>query len=183
MAAETPGDDRLLERLQESASGEVAMRQLRRRYDLLRGDYQRLIDRLGELEARLGSAGGAPAPPPARARLATALIAPVEELRDEYASAAAGISRIVEGLGTLAASAFQGPEPAGKPAEGQPASVPPASEPPARWRGVAVDVEIPDFDALLAFQERLTATEGVRRVSISAIEDDLATLLVELDEA
>ena len=42
------GDDLILARLRESAAGDPAVRQLRRRYDMLRGDYEQLLDRLGE---------------------------------------------------------------------------------------------------------------------------------------
>ena len=57
-----PGDssdarpDPLLERLRESATGDAAVRQLRRRYDILRHDYESLIDRLMELRTALISA-------------------------------------------------------------------------------------------------------------------------------
>ena len=57
-------DDAILERLHEAASGDAAVRQLRRRYDLLREDYERLLDRLGELEDRLNEAADRAAPPP-----------------------------------------------------------------------------------------------------------------------
>jgi len=49
-------DDAILERLKEAASGDAAVRQLRRRYDLLKQDYERLLDRLGDLEDRLNDA-------------------------------------------------------------------------------------------------------------------------------
>ena len=57
-------DDAILERLHEAASGDAAVRQLRRRYDLLREDYERLLDRLGELEDRLNEAADRAAQPP-----------------------------------------------------------------------------------------------------------------------
>ncbi|MCL4241867.1 MAG: hypothetical protein KJ048_10990, partial [Dehalococcoidia bacterium] len=56
-------DDAILERLHEAASGDAAVRQLRRRYDLLREDYERLLDRLGELEDRLNEAADRAAQP------------------------------------------------------------------------------------------------------------------------
>ena len=49
-------EDFLLERLNEAASGDAAVRALRRRYDMLRNDYENLLDRLGELEDRLNAA-------------------------------------------------------------------------------------------------------------------------------
>ena len=58
-------EDFLLERLNEAASGDAAVRQLRRRYDLLRHDYEQLLDRLGELEDRLNEAATQTARPPA----------------------------------------------------------------------------------------------------------------------
>jgi uncharacterized protein involved in exopolysaccharide biosynthesis len=56
---ESQGDDLILERLRESASGDAAVRQLRRRYDSLRSDYEQLLDRLGELEERIAIGGEA----------------------------------------------------------------------------------------------------------------------------
>ncbi len=45
-----------------------------------------------------------------------------------------------------------------------------------------VDVNGSGFGELLDFQERLSEMNGVSRVSISAIDSDRATLVVELDQ-
>ena len=92
-------DDKLLGRLQDAASGEAAVRQLRRRYDALRDDYESLLDRLAELEDRLEASGdveprtpspraGAPAP---AGSLSEAIMAPLMQLRAEYLAAATSI--------------------------------------------------------------------------------------------
>jgi hypothetical protein len=209
MATEGPNDDLLLERLQQSASGDAAVRQLRRRYDLLRRDYEHLIDRLGELEDRLtpppptgSSATGSLAPEPE----ATAPPAPIEEprstvvqeglvspllkLRDEYLSAVSGIQSIVSGLDGLAAAAFKAQHsPPVAERRGSPASVeeaplpssPPRTEPQRqRTQRMQVEVKGAGFGELLDFQERLSELAGVARVSINAIDNERATLIVEL---
>ena len=98
-------EDFLLERLHEAASGDTAVRQLRRRYDLLRHDYESLLDRLGELEDRLNEASNRPIPqaPSAIAEsIAEAIAAPLLRLRDDYLAAVAGIQGVVSGLEGLA---------------------------------------------------------------------------------
>jgi hypothetical protein len=45
-----------------------------------------------------------------------------------------------------------------------------------------VDVKGSGFGALLDFQERLSSLSGVSRVSISAIDNERATLVVELEQ-
>ena len=192
------GDDPILARLRESAAGDPAVRQLRRRYDLLRGDYEGLLDRLGELEDRLDEqtlaarvTQAAPgATQPLSAQLSDALTAPLLKLRDDYVAAAARITSLVSGLETLAQGSFKGqrsvPEaPAPIPPEDQasPAAAPQEAgdHPAARAQRLRVDVRGPGFGELLDFQERLSTLEGVSRVSINAIDTERATLVVELE--
>ena len=192
------GDDLILARLRESAAGDPAVRQLRRRYDLLRGDYEGLLDRLGELEDRLdaqtlASRTAQPAPgdsPALSAQLSDVLTAPLLKLRDDYVAAAARITSLVSGLESLAQGSFKGqrsvPEaPAPTPPEEQasPAAAPQEAgdHPAARSQRLRVDVRGPGFGELLDFQERLSTLEGVSRVSINAIDTERATLVVELE--
>ena len=191
---ESQGDDLILERLRESASGDAAVRQLRRRYDSLRSDYEQLLDRLGELEERLNAeppATSTPPPPIAplavSASLADMILAPLLKLRDDYVAAVSGINSVVSGLESLAAGAFKGQhggESAAQPAAPQPAATHHVDEAVSqRPRRVQVDVRGRGFGELLDFQERLTSLEGVARVSINAIDTERATLVVELDAA
>ena len=53
---------------------------------------------------------------------------------------------------------------------------------PQRPREMRIDVKGKDFGELLDFQERLSALEGVARVSINAIDNERATLVVELGD-
>lgn len=192
MSTEDPGNgDLLLERLKQSAAGDPAVRQLRRRYDLLRHDYEALIDRLGELEDRLAAgaeepphAAAPPLPPPpptaaaaepGASSLHDTLMAPLLKLRDEYVAAANGIQAIVSGLDGLAAAAFKGQRPAGTSDEALPVERPRLK--PAR---IQVDVKGGGFGELLDFQEHLSELPGVARVSINAIDNERATLVVEL---
>ncbi|MEX1104425.1 MAG: hypothetical protein WED87_09250 [Dehalococcoidia bacterium] len=188
-------DERLLERLREAVSGDQAMRQLRRRYDSLRHDYESLLDRLADIEQRIElsdaveaelphsasrPAGGPvlPAAPPA-GRLTESLLAPLVQLREEYLAAATSIQVIVGGLDSLAAGAMKGQKAAHPAPEERPA---PVREPhPQQPRSIQVDVKGEGFGNLLDFQEKLSAIEGVSRVSINAIDNDRATLLVELE--
>ncbi len=173
-------DESILERLQESASGDAAVRQLRRRYDLLRQDYERLLDRLGELEDRLNDAANASAPTvPQLPGLADAIAAPLLKLRDDYLAALTSIQSIVTGLEGLA-SGFKGQHAA----SGDPAApAPSAPDADTRVQKVQVDVKGSGFGDLLDFQERLSSLGGVTRVSISAIDNERATLVVELDNS
>ncbi|MEX0783651.1 MAG: hypothetical protein WD557_13485 [Dehalococcoidia bacterium] len=189
-------DERLLERLREAVSGDQAMRQLRRRYDSLRHDYESLLDRLADIEQRIelsdaveddaprpGAVRAEPGPvlptaPPA-GRLTESLLAPLVQLREEYLAAATSIQVIVGGLESLAAGAMKGQKAAHPAPEERPA---PVREPhPQRPRSIQVDVKGEGFGNLLDFQEKLSAIEGVSRVSINAIDNDRATLLVELE--
>lgn len=171
MTSESQGDPRLLERLEESVSGSAALRQLSRRYSLLHADYERLLGRLDELEGQISPE--APAPSTPDPRLTAGIAAPLLQMGGHYADAAAEMLRVVEALQALATG-----QPPAKPS-GAGADSP---EAPAqvRWRGVEVEVATPTFDELVSFQERLMATAGVQRVSIRTIEDNVATLLVEL---
>ena len=174
-------EDFLLERLNEAASGDAAVRQLRRRYDLLRHDYEQLLDRLGDLEDKLTAAAEtarALPPSPVAESIASAIAAPLIRLRDEYLSAVSGIQSVVSGLEGLA-SGFKGQHPAtGGAPRGVPA--PPPSAHPHTQR-LNLDVKGSGFGELLDFQERLSQMGGVSRVSISAIDNERATLVVELE--
>jgi hypothetical protein len=174
-------EDFLLERLQEAASGDTGVRQLRRRYELLRQDYERLIDRLGELEDRLDEAATAAKPPPPPSpvseSIAEAIAAPLLKLRDDYLAAVAGIQGVVSGLEGLA-SGFKGQHAAS--GEQAPAHAEPADA-SGRIRRLQVDVKGSGFGELLDFQERLSQLAGVSRVSISAIVNERATVVVELE--
>lgn len=179
-------DESILERLQESASGDAAVRQLRRRYDLLRQDYERLLDRLGELEDRLNEAANAASPAaPQLPGLAEAIAAPLLKLRDDYLAALSSIQSVVTGLEGLA-SGFKGQHAAsGAPVAARAAGPIPESEADieAKVQKVQVDVKGSGFGDLLDFQERLSSLGGVTRVSISAIDNERATLVVELDNS
>lgn len=176
-------EDPLLGRLHGPASGDVAVRQLRRRYDALRADYEHLLDRLGELEDRLD----APQPPlpaatatPLGEGLAEAIAAPLLRLRDDYLAAVLSLQRVATGLDGLAGG-FKAQRTATAPVP-ESAPAPTAGDaPPPRQQKVQVDVKGSGFGELLDFQERLSQLDGVVRVSISAIDNERATLVVELD--
>ena len=183
-------EDYLLERLNEAATGDAAVRQLRRRYDLLRSDYERLLDRLGELEDRLNEAAAQPRPIALSDAIAQALAEPLLRLRDDYLSAVTGIQAVVTGLEGLA-TGFKGQH-AARPAQAptgpsEPSADADAAAPEPGVAGGAaihkmqIDVKGSGFGELLDFQERLSQIPGVSRVSISAIDNERATLVVELD--
>jgi hypothetical protein len=186
-------EDYLLERLNEAATGDAAVRQLRRRYDLLRADYERLLDRLGELEDRLNEAAAQPRPaPPLSEAIAQALAEPLMRLRDDYLSAVTGIQAVVTGLEGLA-TGFKGQHVSTPPPPAAAAPKPPGEAPPEPSvdepdipagppvHKMHIDVKGSGFGELLDFQERLSQIPGVSRVSISAIDNERATLVVELD--
>lgn len=187
MTHDGPDDDTLFERLQEATGADPTLRQIRRRYDDLRADYERLIDRLEDLEAHLEASRRAQAAQPVNTGAATqagslteSLTSPLYRLRDEYASALAGIQDIIEGLSDLAHGAFKGQ----RDSTGRTAPPTRAEPPPPVNAGglkrVEVEVRGRGHAAMLGFQERLKAMPGVRRASISAIDDERATLVVEL---
>lgn len=190
------GEELLLRRLREAASGDAGVRQLRRRYDSLRGDYEQLLDRLADLEERLEEP--AKRPPASQTTVAgvptgsisEALATPLIRLRDEYLAAATRIQTIASGLEVLAAGSLKGQHgprdsTAAEPVEGnghrtaEPAPEPEV-QPEGRLRKVHIDLRGSGFGELLDFQERLSAVQGVSRVSINAIDADRATLIVEL---
>lgn len=182
-------EDFLLERLNEAASGDAAVRALRRRYDMLRSDYEHLLDRLGELEDRLNAAP-TPSPEtpagPVSMSIAEAIAAPLLRLRDEYLAAVGNIQTVVGGLEGLA-SGFKGqhtsPRPSAAPHASPPEpGQPPAPAEPARPQKTQIEVTGSGFGELLDFQERLSQVPGVSRVSISAIDNERATLVVELEQ-
>ena len=194
------GDDLILARLRESAAGDPAVRQLRRRYDMLRSDYEQLLDRLGELEDRLNvqalaarAPQAAPNPEqPLSTQLSDVLLAPLLKLRDDYVTAATRITALVSGLETLAQGSFKGqrstpeapPPPTPPDANAAPSagdSEDPQSHGAARSKRLHVDVRGQGFGELLDFQERLSSLDGVARVSINAIDTERATLVVELE--
>lgn len=179
-------DDPQLGRLRGPASGDVAVRQLRRRYDALRTDYEHLLDRLGELEDRLD----APAPPlqtvaasPLGEGLSEAIAAPLLRLRDDYLSAVLSLQKVASGLDGLAGG-FKAQRAASGPVHSGTTTPAPDDAPQLpRQQKVQVDVKGSGFGELLDFQERLSQLDGVVRVSISAIDNERATLVVELDPA
>jgi len=191
-AGDFEGDELVLGRLREGAGGDAAVRQLRRRYDALRHDYEQLLDRLADIEDHLAP------PPPAAASPSTssgvepppniveALAAPLTRLRSEYLAAATRIQAIVGGLERIAAGTLKGQHTPPRHA----APIPPEAEnepeddtpPPAnRPRRIQVDVKGHGFGELLDFQERLSSVDGVARVTINAIDGERATLVVELE--
>lgn len=207
MPGTTPDErpDPLLERLREGASGDAALRQLRRRYDILRNDYESLVDRLMDLEDRIAADDARreseqlelpsiPTPGQEPVTVAESVLTPVLRLRDEYLHAATGIQSIISGLDQLAAAAFRSTIPAQSASDASatqpqadpqavPASPPAAasSQPARTGEPIQVDVTGEGFGELLDFQERLSRLPGVARVSISAIDNERATLVVELD--
>lgn len=185
-------EDYLLGRLNEAASGDTALRQLRRRYDLLRHDYEELLDRLGELETRLDESAKTKRVEERTisTTIAEAIAAPLLRLRDDYMAAVAGLQGVVTGLEGLA-SGFKGQHIASRTSSAEAPSPPagpeaPQTQRPLESRGpirkMQVDVKGSGFGELLDFQERLSEMHGVSRVSISAIDSDRATLVVELEQ-
>ncbi|MBI2765698.1 MAG: hypothetical protein HYX53_07290 [Chloroflexi bacterium] len=161
--------DLLRERLNEAASGDAALRQLRRRHDALRADYEALLLRLQELEGRLEAEGAPPLEAAEQARrldLAEQITTPLLRMRDDYMRTAEEIAQIIAGLEALAS--FDRPE----------EPLPAASRP----RTVQLDVEAEDFGSILDMQERLSAMPGIARVSVRTGEAGKALLLVELAE-
>lgn len=120
-------------------------------------------------------------PPPAG--LFDALALPLVELRDQYASALTGIQAIVAGLESIAVRPAPGTaveRPTGRTGLSR------ASTALAQGAGCRASFrstcEGQGFGAILDFQERVMQLPGVARVSINAIDDERATLVVELEE-
>jgi hypothetical protein len=91
---------------------------------------------------------------------------------------------VVTGLDGLA-HGFKGQHAARAGAEPVPDPTPasePAPAPEPRVQKMHVDVKGSGFGALLDFQERMSSIPGVSRVSISAIDNERATLVVELEQ-
>jgi hypothetical protein len=151
-------------------SAESALRQLRLRYDRLRGDYESLLDRLNELDDRIESESGSQR---GRGRLVRAINEPLLDLRLEYMEAADSIQNIVRGLNDLVGRGMKGQHPA-----------PATSELPSQETPVLDSIEIAveggDFGDLLDFQQQLSLLDRVAQVSIRSLDQDRATLLVEL---
>jgi hypothetical protein len=160
-------------------SPDVALRQLRLRYDRLRSDYESLLDRLGELENRIQNAA-ASGEPKVRGRLASAISEPLLDLRLEYIEAAESIQVIVRGLNDLVGRGMKGQHPA---QAASPPNVAPSPAPDAAAEGsdlIEIAVEGGDFGDLLDFQQQLSHLGRVAQVSIRSLDQDRATLLVEL---
>lgn len=173
MAPDSHDDDALRGRLQDSASADPSAKQFRRRYDDLREDYEQLLDRVAFVESRLSQSPSEPAS--VGETLTEAMTAPIRNLRDEYRVALDDLQEIVRGLDRLATGVLKGQ----RPAPGQPA--PPVTVEEDEESGVrTVRLEVKGGD-MLAFQERLAVMPGVRRASISAIDAERATLVVELE--
>jgi hypothetical protein len=152
----------------ESAS-EAALRQLRRRYDELRADYEALLTRLSDLEERSAAEEAAPPEPGQRQqRVLETLLAPLEALQREYVDALENLQRLVSGIDDLLPRGMKGQRPASPP---PPTGGPRLVQIDARGRGAA---------DLLDFRERLAAMEGVVSVSIHAIDAERVVLVVEL---
>ncbi|MGH2632715.1 MAG: hypothetical protein ACRDG3_04825, partial [Tepidiformaceae bacterium] len=167
------GDEQVLGRLREAAGGDAAVRQLRRRYDALRQDYEQLLDRLADIEDQLAPPAQSPVrpsqlessvePPP---DMADALAAPLTRLRAEYLAAATRIQSIVTGLEHIAAGSLKGQHAPTAPEPSPPAQPEPEPAPaPTRPRRIQVDVKGHGFGELLDFQERLSSVDGVARVT------------------
>lgn len=192
MSQQNEGEHLSLERLRETTAGESSVRQLRRRYDLLRRDYEVLLDRLAELEARLSLPASsadpepaqappqpppAPQPPPRAPSLREQLLAPLLQVRDEYAELLATLQSIVGGLDRLTQGTMKGQ----RSSAAAEAAERPSGEPATPYRQVDVEVRGSGFGTVLDFQERLAALPGVARVSIHSIDSEHATFSVELE--
>jgi len=162
-------------------SSEAVNRQLRRRYESLRDDYDELLDRLAELEGRLQKAEQPVGSQPASERLSLAvseaITAPLFALRDQYALAAAELSALAEAVEDLGWRTFKGQRGSSLSTPGADA---PARSEPAHTTTVEVQADSSDLGKLLDFQEQVGQLACVARVSLSQVRDDRATLTVEL---
>lgn len=100
------------------------------------------------------------------------LLAPLLQLRDEYAEVLESIQAIVGGLNAVVQGAMKGQR-------GSNASTRPGAS--TAVRDVEVEVRSTSFGNLLDFQERLAAMPGVARVSIHGIDSEQATFVIELE--
>ncbi len=148
-----------------ASAAEDALRQLRRRYDALRTDYESLLLRLTELEERSASeAEVQPAAP--TIGIYEHLLAPLGALRDEYLETLTSLERIVNGIEDLLPRGMKGQR-------RSTANVDDAGR-------IQLDVRGRGPRQLLEFRERIAALEGVDSVSIHAIDSERAVLVVEL---
>lgn len=160
-------------------AGDIAFRQLRVRYDRLRDDYEVLLDRLAELEARIESPQPTATP---SGSLRQAIAAPLVDLRREYLDVVDEIQGILATLNELVGRGLKGQHAAAEPV---PAAAPEeaeaeAAETPTEPETVELEVEGGNFGSLLDFQQQLSQIEGVAQVSIRSLDRDRATLIVEL---
>jgi hypothetical protein len=145
-------------------AAESALRQLRRRYDDLRLDYESLLARLAEAEERAASPGATSEA--VRFGVLEQMLAPLAALRDEYVEALGGLDRVVSGIEEILPRGMKGQRPA-----------PAGAAPDGR---IEVDVRGSSAAGLLAFRDRIAALEGIAGVSIHAIDPERAVLVVEL---
>ena len=189
-------------------AGDPELRQLRRRYEALRDDYEDLVERLADVEAQLrrppqeetrSPDPSAPAEGSLREQVRHVVSMPWFQLRDEYAQTADDLQTIIRDMDELAGRAFKGqhgprhtsehdheeqerrPHPLrhSQEHEGDHGF---ASRGPRRARMVEVQVHSLNLGALLDFQERLSNLPEVARVSMSQVNEDRAMLIVELEE-
>jgi hypothetical protein len=104
--------------------------------------------------------------------LLEALVQPLRDLQDQYVRARALAERIESELGAVASRVLPGAGMA-RPAHAAPAG---ASRPPL----ARLQVRFPDQPALLAFEQQLSALEGVASVTVAGSTANECTLLVEL---
>lgn len=173
--------------------GDTALRQLRQRYESLRGDYEELLDRLGDVEQRLLDAQRASAlqgsivPGSLRMESREFLLAPIGRLRDDYLMIADDLITIANSLNDLTGRAMKGQK-SGSPSPSQSAQPTAPLQPTAQPQHTAsgepqrasLHVQSSSLGHLLDFQEQLSRLPGVDRVSISQVNEDRAVLTVEL---
>ncbi len=173
------------------ASGDTALRQMRRRYESLRHDYEELIDRLSEVEQRLldeqraAAAQRSEQPGSLRVQSRDFLLAPLGQLRDDYLMIADELITIANSLNDMTARSLKGQR-GSSPATAVPHQSPtqPTPQPQhtasAEPQRVNMHVQASGLGQLLDFQEQLSRLAGVERVSISQVNEDRAVLVVEL---
>lgn len=164
-----------------TGSTDAVNRQLRRRYESLRDDYDELLDRLTEVEGRLHRAEQPSVDVPATRALASAIAeaigAPLFALRDEYVQAAQELTSLAEAVNQLGWRTFKGQR--GPTAADNGGADRPETSPPIRTT-VEVQVDSGNLGMLLDFQEQVAQLPCVARVSLSQVREDRATLTVEL---